>query len=122
MILLVAFLITIIGINADIIMYRFIKALSNVDNKIFLGFSILSIVYSLGFLIVYGFDLMYFHDMRWGVFLFLLFNIPKLLFLIYWLIVIFPFSKNHKSQYELNMIIGIGIECITIVKNIPTIH
>ncbi|MCD8043676.1 MAG: metallophosphoesterase [Tannerellaceae bacterium] len=115
MILIIAFLIVIIGINADIIMYRFIRTLSNFDNKIFLVFSVFSILYSIGFLIVYGFDLIYFHNMRWGVFLFLLFNIPKLLFLLYWLIVVFPFSRRQKSQYELNMIIGVGIAGITMV-------
>ncbi len=115
MILLTAFLLTVIAINSDIILYRFLRSAMPRESRWYRVYSFLTTVYSFIFLLFYGFEWIYFHDMRWMVFFFILFNAPKLVFLIYWLIFIYPFSKIRKSSYELNMIIGFGIGGILMV-------
>ncbi len=92
--------------------YRFVKYISP---KFALGagiYGIAACLYALGFLVYFAVNLNHSHDTRWGFFMFILFMIPPILFLIYWLIAVFPFLRFHRFR---NISTVIGITLATIV-------
>lgn len=113
LILVGAILMTVLGICADIILYQFFMQISKTAGFIYAGFGIFSLLFCLAFLVIYGFNFIYFHDLRWGVFGFLLLNVPKIIFLLFWLLIIVPFPGSL-GENRIRTFICLGVDFLLV--------
>ncbi|MCC8143877.1 MAG: metallophosphoesterase [Tannerellaceae bacterium] len=108
--LLAGLVITALAVMADILLYRSLANYSPTLRRTVRVINLLTTLYSLVFLFVYAFQLIYFHDMLWGVFLYMIFNFPKLIFLFWWLLAVGPVPKERFTTLrKAGISVGIGM-------------
>ncbi|MCC8094773.1 MAG: metallophosphoesterase [Tannerellaceae bacterium] len=112
-ILLGGILFTVLAVCADLILYQFFIQLSKTAGIIYAIFGLSSLIFCLVFLTIYGLHLIYFHDLRWAVFAFLLLNIPKIFFLLFWLLAIFPFQTSF-GENKIKMYLCLILDLVVI--------
>lgn len=91
--------------------YRYVKKFSP---KVALSvgiYGVMAMLYAVVFLVYYALNLGHFHDLRWGFFIFLLLTTPPILFAIYWLIAVFPFTRFHRFR-NISSVVGIALAAV----------
>lgn len=91
--------------------YRYVKKFSDKFAAWMGIYGTIACIYAAGILIYYAITLSDFHEMRLGFFVFLLFTIPSILFILYWLIAVFPFIRFHRFR-DISTLVGITLATI----------
>jgi predicted MPP superfamily phosphohydrolase len=112
---IITLIISVISLCADFILYRFLKDTFPLLSKIAGIFGLLSFFYLLIFIVFFLLRTEGFHSLKWGIFVFLLLTIPKLIFFAYWLIAILPLMFFPAVQ-RISMYMGIGIELLALLS------
>ncbi|MDR1180501.1 MAG: metallophosphoesterase, partial [Bacteroidales bacterium] len=107
----ITLIISVISLGVDFIIYRFFKYSFPLLAKVVGIIGLLSFLYLLVFIVLFLFRTENFHSLKWGIFVFLLLTIPKIIFFAYWLIAILPLSF-FPSVHRISMYIGLGIELL----------
>jgi predicted MPP superfamily phosphohydrolase len=108
---IVTLIISVISLGVDFILYRFFKYSYPLLAKIVGIIGLLSFLYLLIFIVLFLLRTGNFHSLKWGIFVFLLLTIPKIIFFAYWLIAILPLTF-FPAVHRISMYIGLGIELL----------
>ena len=106
--LYILFSIVIMAAVANVVVYRFLLGNLPYFAGLFKIAGIVVFILSVAFLTVFALGTSNIHSLKWGFYLLLLFSLPQVIFIVYWLVFVLPVYKFPQLQ-KAGMFLGVAL-------------